>query len=190
MHVLSMHSKILTTKPYTDVWSHITGIGLTEQSSSVSVYHKDVPLLLRDPTAILIQLILTLPSTLEKEHYHLIVRMLYNVIFVQALVSTSCKFTVEEREAWRKKGRPVPFQTLEGMLSHVITRLEVSRLYDDVDMIDKDIPAICQSVWSPQSVDYAIQEYCLPFLKIASLIRFHMFDEAILRNGRQYSCIA
>jgi hypothetical protein len=32
----------------------------------VSVYHKDVPLLLRDPTAILIQLILTLPSTLEK----------------------------------------------------------------------------------------------------------------------------
>jgi len=36
----------------------------------------------------------------------------------------------------------VPFQTLEGMLSHVITRLEVSRLYDDVDMIDKDIPAV------------------------------------------------
>ena len=36
----------------------------------------------------------------------------------------------------------VPFQTLEGILSHVITRLEVSRLYDDVDMIDKDIPAV------------------------------------------------
>ena len=33
--------------------------------------------------------------------------MLYNVIFIQALVSTSCKFTAEEREAWRKKGRPV-----------------------------------------------------------------------------------
>ncbi|XP_052094995.1 E3 ubiquitin-protein ligase UBR3-like [Mytilus californianus] len=177
MHVLSMHSKILTTKPYTDVWSHITGIGLTEQSNSVSVYLKDVPLLLRDPTAILIQLILTLPSTIEKEHYQLIVMMLYNVIFIQALVSTSCKFTAEEREAWRKKGRPVPFQTLEGMLSHVITRLEVSRLYDDVDMIDKDIPAICQSVWSPQSVDYAVQDYCLPFLKTASLIRFHLFEE-------------
>ena len=48
------------------------------------------------------------------EHYHLIVRMLYNVIFVQALVSTSCKFTVEEREAWRKKGRPVSFIIVKG----------------------------------------------------------------------------
>jgi hypothetical protein len=39
MHVLSMHSKILTTKPYTDVWSHITGIGLTEQSSRYEIVY-------------------------------------------------------------------------------------------------------------------------------------------------------
>lgn len=31
-HVLSMHSKILTTKPYTDLWSHMTGLCCHEQT--------------------------------------------------------------------------------------------------------------------------------------------------------------
>ena len=39
MHVLSMHSTILTTNPYTDVWSHITGIGLTDQSSRYEILY-------------------------------------------------------------------------------------------------------------------------------------------------------
>lgn len=104
-------------------------------------------------------------------------------------------------------------------MSHVITRLQLSRVYDDIDM-DKDIPAvsfwgfispltavcqadfifilltfllsavdlscsefcitcdfqICQSVWSPQSVDMAIQEIFLPFLRVAALLKYHLFN--------------
>lgn len=41
------------------------------------------------------------------EHFQLIVRMLYNMILLKALVFTSCKFTAEERDAWRRKGRLV-----------------------------------------------------------------------------------
>ena len=33
LHVLSMHSKILTTKPYTDLWSHITGVSCSEETN-------------------------------------------------------------------------------------------------------------------------------------------------------------
>lgn len=177
MDVLSMHSKILTTKPYTDLWSHITGVSCTEESSSVEKYHKEVPLMLKDPVSLLIQLVLTLPSTIEKEHYLFLVKALYNVTFVQALITTSCKFTPEEREAWKKKGRMVSFNTLDGMLSHVITRMGCSRLYEDDEMTDKDIPAICQSVWSPHSVDMAVQESCIPFLRIAALLKYHLFCE-------------
>ncbi|XP_069111047.1 E3 ubiquitin-protein ligase ubr3-like [Argopecten irradians] len=176
-HVLSMHSKILTTKPYTDLWSHITGVTCSEESSSVLPYNKEVPVLLKDPSSLLIQLILTLPATIEKEHFILLTKMLYNVVFIQALACTSCKFTMDEREAWRKKGRKVSFDSLEGILSQVITRLEVSRLYEDVDMQDVGIPAICQSVWSPHCVDMAVQDFCLPFLKIAALVRHHMFEQ-------------
>ncbi|KAJ8313482.1 hypothetical protein KUTeg_008043 [Tegillarca granosa] len=145
--------------------------------ASVEKYHKEVPLMLKDPVSLLIQLVLTLPSTIEKEHYLFLVKALYNVTFVQALITTSCKFTPEEREAWKKKGRMVSFNTLDGMLSHVITRMGCSRLYEDDEMTDKDIPAICQSVWSPHSVDMAVQESCIPFLRIAALLKYHLFSE-------------
>ncbi|XP_052682389.1 E3 ubiquitin-protein ligase ubr3-like [Crassostrea angulata] len=174
-HVLSMHSKILTTKPYTDLWSHMTGLCCSVQTDSVSLYHKDVPLLLKDPVSLLIQILLTLPSTMEKEHFECVLQVLYNVVYIKAIAATSCTFTSEEREAWRKKGRHSQLTTLEGMMSHVITRLQLSRVYDDIDM-DKDIPAICQSVWSPQSVDMAIQDIFLPFLRVAALLKYHLFN--------------
>ena len=41
------------------------------------------------------------------EHFDFLVQMLYNVVYVQALAVMSCKFTSEEREAWRKKGQKV-----------------------------------------------------------------------------------
>ncbi|XP_061179951.1 E3 ubiquitin-protein ligase ubr3-like [Saccostrea echinata] len=174
-HVLSMHSKILTTKPYTDLWSHMTGLCRSEQTDSVSLYHKEVPLLLKDPVSLLIQILLTLPSTMEIEHFESVLRVLYNVVYIKAIATTSCTFTSEEREAWRKKGRHSQLTSLEGMMSHVITRLQLSRVYDDIDM-DKDIPAICQSVWSPQSVDMAIQDIFLPFLRVAALLKYHLFN--------------
>ncbi|KAK3103122.1 hypothetical protein FSP39_016629 [Pinctada imbricata] len=181
MHVLSMHSKIFTTKPYTNLWSHMTGISCDKEDTSggsVSLYQKEVPLLLKDTTAILIQMILTLPETFEIEHYQCLIRVLYNVTYIQALASTSCKFTPDEREAWRTKGRHNAVSTMEGMLSHVITRLGLSHLYEDMDM-DKDIPAICQSVWSPHSVDMAVQESLAPFLRVASLIKYHVFSKEL-----------
>ncbi|KAL4222682.1 E3 ubiquitin-protein ligase ubr3 [Mactra antiquata] len=174
LHVLSMHSKILTTKPYTDLWSHITGVSCSDgDTSSVQLYHKEVPLLLKDPVALLIQLILTLPSTIEREHYEFLVQVIYGVVFIQSLCVMTCKFTEDEREAW-KRGRHVQFNTMEGMLSHVITRLSTSLLYERDEI---DFPAICQSVWSPQSVESTVQELCEPFLKIASLVKFHFFGD-------------
>ncbi|XP_060602002.1 E3 ubiquitin-protein ligase UBR3-like, partial [Ruditapes philippinarum] len=179
LHVLSMHSKILTTKPYTDLWSHITGISCSEETTrgfrpySVSLYQKEVPLLLKDPVALFIQLVLTLPATIERGHFDFLVKVVYNVVFIQSLCIMTCKFTEDEREAW-KRGRHVMFNTLEGMLSHVITRLSTSFLYEKDEV---DLPAICQSVWSPFSVESTVQELCEPFLKAAALIKFHFFGD-------------
>ncbi|XP_041366438.1 E3 ubiquitin-protein ligase UBR3-like [Gigantopelta aegis] len=176
LHVLSLHSKLLTMRPtpYTDLWAHITGVSLTGDSTSVTKYQKNVPLLLKDVTALLIQFILTLPISMETEHFDFLVQMLYNVVYVQALAVMSCKFTSEEREAWRKKGQKVPFETMDGILSHIITRLSLSRLFDDADK-EKGVSAFCQSVWSPQSVEDAIEEFVLPFLRIAALLKHHLF---------------
>ncbi|KAL5006565.1 hypothetical protein ScPMuIL_015371 [Solemya velum] len=191
IYVLSMHSKILTVEPYTDLWSHITGISCTEQSTSVSLYQKAVPLLLKDVTSLLIQLVLTLPTNMEREHFAFLVKMLYNVVFVQALTVMSCKFTKDEREAWRKKGRSLAFESMEGVMSSVITKMELSRLYEEAEV--DNLPAICQTVWSPQSVDVAVQEFCIHYLQIAALLKSHLFQEDFPENREdltefQYLC--
>ncbi|KAK6165726.1 hypothetical protein SNE40_022591 [Patella caerulea] len=189
LHVLSLHSKLITLAPtpYTDLWTHITGINLTEESSSITLYQKDVPLLLKDITSLLIQFILTLPFTIKEEHYTFVVQMLYNALYVQALTVIICKFGVEEREAWRKKGRHATVETLEGMLSHLITRLNCSRLFEQEEM-DHSFPAICQSVWSPQSVAMSLQEHILPFIRIAVLLKLHLFKTTLPENqkGSEY----
>lgn len=38
---------------------------------------------------------------------------------------------------------------------------------------------ICQSVWSPQSVESSIQDICLPFLRVAALLQHHMFGSEL-----------
>ena len=37
LNVLSMHSKILTTKPYTELWSHVSGVTVDHDSPTTSV---------------------------------------------------------------------------------------------------------------------------------------------------------
>lgn len=46
------------------------------------------------------------------EHFECVLQVLYNVVYIKAIAATSCTFTSEEREAWRKKGRHVCTDTL------------------------------------------------------------------------------
>ena len=50
---------------------------------------------------------------------------------------------------------------------------------------------ICQSVWSPQSVEMAVQEFCEPFLRMAALVKFHLFGDqfADRRVSNRFTCI-
>uniref|UniRef100_A0A2C9KCF7 E3 ubiquitin-protein ligase n=1 Tax=Biomphalaria glabrata TaxID=6526 RepID=A0A2C9KCF7_BIOGL len=177
VHVLSLHSKVLISTPlYPDLWAHLTGRNFWDEAScSVSVYEKQVPMLIKDPLSLFIQFVLTMSFTIEAEHLDFIIQMLYNLVYVQALAYLSCKFSSDERDAWRKKGRQNQSNTLEGLLSLVISGLSRSSLYEEIDS-SHTLPAICQSVWSPQSVEQVIQEYCLPFLRISALMKLHLFS--------------
>ncbi|KAI0233528.1 E3 ubiquitin-protein ligase UBR3 [Lamellibrachia satsuma] len=228
LNVLSMHSKILTMTPYTELWSYITGVGSNAagKSTSVAVYHEEVPLLLKDASALLIQLVLTMPATMQQETYQCILKVLYNVVYMQALTVMSCTFSEEERVAWSSRSKDVSFTSLEGLLHHVIDSLNSCGLYQELlsgdrpmpavstrnccqgtdpcqrgqthasgeyqellsrgqthasgeyqELLsgDRPMPAICQSVWSPQSVETCVQEFCLPFLRLAALLHQHMY---------------
>ncbi|GFO41994.1 E3 ubiquitin-protein ligase ubr3 [Plakobranchus ocellatus] len=193
LHVLSLHSKVLSlTSPYPDLWNHITGVPSGEDSTSLSLYEKHVPLLLKDPLSILIQFVLTLSHTIGTEHLDFVIQMLYNLVYVQALTYISCKFSSDERDAWRRLGRQCLATSLDGLLSNIISWLSRSPLFEEIDS-SHTLPAICQSVWSPQSVEQTVQEFCLPFLRIASLLKCHLFEmevPALQANQSEFSLLA
>ena len=42
-----------------------------------------------------------------------------------------------------------------------------------------DIFQICQSVWSPQSVVSEIEKHCIAYLRLAAVLKFHLYDEPL-----------
>lgn len=195
MHVLSLHSKILTDRKrcFIDLWSHITGVPPQScdtheaASQSLAPFLPEVPLLLKDASTLLIHLVLNMPATIQPAVYQCFVQALYNVQCVQALAMVACRFPEEERSAWQRGLLSSTSATsspsscnLHTLLVHMITLLEDSGLFQEDAESSTALPAICcQSVWSPQSVAASVQEACLPFLRVAALLKHHLFDSTL-----------
>ncbi|PVD29744.1 hypothetical protein C0Q70_09000 [Pomacea canaliculata] len=174
LHVLGLHTKVKLGAPSSliELWSHITGVSLTRDSSSLSLYKHQVPLLMKDMAADLVHIVLMLPMTMELRHYLFVVQKLYCATYIQALVTVTCCFTQEEREAWRKKGQEV--MIYREWYFDILT----VNFVDDKAFTKKALNIcmqICQSVWSPHSVEARVQEFCLPFLRVAAVLRQHIF---------------
>ncbi|XP_077978171.1 E3 ubiquitin-protein ligase UBR3-like [Glandiceps talaboti] len=181
LDVLSMHCRIVVKLPLLPRWSRLTQIYGDKDKKSVMVEKKEVPLLYHDVVAMLLQFVLSLPQPLLKEQFLCIVKSVFSLLYIQALAIISCKFPEGERIAWQENGRKWRAEkdvfTLEGLMSYVITVLSPSWLYLDADMLPGI--AICQAVWSPLSVESAIQQQCLPFLRVATLLQHYIFKEDI-----------
>lgn len=83
LHVLAMHARVLTTWPVHHVWQQLSGISLIEESPSslaLTLHERQVPLLLRDPTAMLIQFILLLPLHLDQSMH--VLRIFFSINYV------------------------------------------------------------------------------------------------------------
>ncbi|XP_071446964.1 E3 ubiquitin-protein ligase Ubr3 isoform X2 [Hetaerina americana] len=103
-----------------------------EGSLALAPQEREVPLLLRDPTALLTQFILLLPLQLELRYFSCIVKVLYNLLYFQVLAQLSCKMPERRRSHWRESvDRGSGLDTLEEALSLVITMLEEGQLYTE-----------------------------------------------------------
>jgi E3 ubiquitin-protein ligase UBR3 len=69
-----------------------------------------------------------------------LVQVLYNLQYVQAVATVSCKFSEEERRAWHRGLRGEESVSLESLLGHVISLLEDSGLYESE--ADSGVPAV------------------------------------------------
>ncbi|GIY86269.1 e3 ubiquitin-protein ligase UBR3, partial [Caerostris extrusa] len=189
LNVLYLHSRLLSQTidknqqmDYAvNVWSRLTGL-LPVNRNSLTSFDVEVPLILRDPIAILLQIILALPTNIDKAYFKCTSSSNRNELNQTA--AQKLKGVVACLEDGDCQDLESKMKDLKIVLGFVIGRLEFSSLYVEDDEMDstKSISSI-----EDACLEQHVREYCLHFLKIAALLQSHLFEENIeLKNGHNF----
>ncbi|KAG7227563.1 hypothetical protein INR49_005378 [Caranx melampygus] len=179
-HVLAMHMRLYSIDSAYNPWTKLTQITQSKEADSFDEERPEVPMLCRDVPSLLIIFVLTMPQPLRKEHFTCVVKMLYNLQFTQALATLSTRFSPEERQAWStsgalKKNTANAEKSFEALLSHVISELSKDESVYKVNT--EETLMLSSSVWSPQSIEFSLQQFCLPFLRLSCLLQHHLYGD-------------
>uniref|UniRef100_A0A8P4GKC7 E3 ubiquitin-protein ligase n=1 Tax=Dicentrarchus labrax TaxID=13489 RepID=A0A8P4GKC7_DICLA len=179
-HVLAMHMRLYSIDSAYNPWTKLTQVTQSRETDGFDEERPEVPMLFRDVPSLLIIFVLTMPQPLRKEHFTCVVKMLYNLQFTQALAALSSKFSPEERQAWStagalKKSAANADKSFEVLLSHVISELSKDKSVYKVNA--EETSMLISSVWSPQSIEFSLQQFCLPFLRLSCLLQHHLYGD-------------
>lgn len=185
LHVLGFHSKILSRGGDSSSTAGCGGLGWIRQTwasitqhtpdgseGAVTAREREVPLLLRDPVTMLLQLVLLLPSKIDLGLLRSVVVSLYRVAVVGAAVSSLRSLSESQRES----------ATLSGPLAPLLA-LAHNSLRDSPIFCDDQVtlPDHNNHTGSVNDITCEIRESCLHFLRIAALLKAHLFEEYVPR---------
>lgn len=175
LHVLAMHARLLATWPAWQTWQKVTGLGPEPDCAPLALapLERQVPLLLHDPAALLTQFILLLPLHLDQTYFSCVVKVLYNLLYFQVVTQLSCHLSEAERTQRRTAPEPVPGArwSLDAALALVLQTLENSQLF----LEGGTESAASSSV----DLEIQVQQLCLPFLRLAALLRHHLYEQPL-----------
>lgn len=181
LRAFQFHSQTLVS-PLMSVWSDLTGTDDLKDSTSSysgSSFSRECPLLLRDATSLLIQLVLSWPAALSLRDFKCLVQLVFNLVFVQSLVDTCSKFVGDEKLSWQELGKKAASQeklqvdfSADLLLGYVCRLLGNSTLFKE----DHHTAGISQTVWSPHTVERSLQDSCLTFLRSACTMSSLCYD--------------
>ncbi|XP_012142217.1 ubr3 ubiquitin ligase isoform X3 [Megachile rotundata] len=183
LHVLAMHARVLAMWPVHHTWQQLSGLP-TEPAAplALTLHEREVPLLLRDPTALLIQFILLLPLHLDQTYFSSVVKVIYNLLYYQVIVQISCGLTQAQRNTIlrREYVERAPMSS-ETILYRIIEHFNDSPLYrsDDIMYQPSTSTSNFYAIIKMHSIEQQIQSMCLPFLRIAALLRYHLYEEPL-----------
>ncbi|KAK7077958.1 E3 ubiquitin-protein ligase ubr3 [Halocaridina rubra] len=181
LHVLGFHSKIVTLGEDSasggfcwglhwirQTWASISQRPVLGSEGAVTPMEREVPLLLRDPVTLLLQLVLLLTSRIDQGYLRCIVSNVYRVAVVGAAVSALKSLNESQREQATNSGPLAPLLAL----AH-------NTLRDSPFFCDDQVPLPDQAhdAWNVSDVTYQIRETCLQFLRIAALLKAHLAQE-------------
>ncbi|KAM3852010.1 E3 ubiquitin-protein ligase UBR3 isoform 2-T2 [Vipera latastei] len=177
-HVLAMHMRLYSIDSAYNPWKKLTRLIQDEELEMCSEDQPEVPVLYKDVTSLLLIQILTMPQPLRKEHFVCIVKVLFTLLYIQALVALSVKCSPEDKMTWMnsgalKKNAINAEKPCQVLLSHVIRELLKGKVYEQEQEETEDMDS--SSAWCLHSIETYLQQFCLPFLRITSLLQHHLF---------------
>ncbi|KAM4698256.1 LOW QUALITY PROTEIN: E3 ubiquitin-protein ligase UBR3 [Rhinophrynus dorsalis] len=182
-HVLAMHMRLYSIDAEYNPWRKLTQVLQNKTLQASDEEREEVPLLFRDVTSLLLIQVLTMPQPLHKGHFVCIVKVLYTLLYTQALTALTVRLHSEERLAWKQSGAHLESsytsgKSWEALLSFVISELSEGKMYQDEER--DDVNMMNSAIWSAQSIEHYLQQFCLPFLRITSLLQHHLFGVDLL----------
>ncbi|XP_025832184.1 E3 ubiquitin-protein ligase Ubr3 isoform X1 [Agrilus planipennis] len=176
LHVLAVHARVLALWPAWMTFQQLCGLPSAPSSSmSLAPVEREVPLLLRDPVALLLQFVLLLPLHLDQSYFTTVVKMMYNLLYYQVVAQVSCGLTGAERAKACENVASGRIASLSSALALINECLGRSDLY-----MDDDEPSCSTNLQvNLIALEQQVQKLCLPFLRIASLLRHHVYNQSL-----------
>ncbi|CAH0585949.1 unnamed protein product [Chrysodeixis includens] len=152
------------------------GAGAAPPVTTAAASARPVPLLLRDPTALLMQFLLLAPPEppyLDIQDFTCIVRALYSLSYYQVVCQFLASASAEGRAALLAPARPGEPAGLRAAARTLLTALAGS------DLFTEDGPPGASAPLDLADMERQLQELLLPFLRIAALLRHHLYGAAL-----------
>lgn len=178
--MLALHTDMCMERRQAPFWSQLSGMVLSDNLSSLTPVERRVPLLVCDPSAVLLQLLLALPLDLDKAYFVCLVRVLYTLSYVQALVHISCNLGQAARTQFKYRSSAsstqAPLESVDCILGVLVEQLEQCALYLDDDDMDAHLRS---QEWSAAQLEQRVGAMCGPFVRLAALLQAHLFEEKL-----------
>lgn len=132
LHVLAVHARVLALWPAWMNLQQLCGLPTTPSNALASI-EKEVPLLLRDPIALLLQFVLLLPLHVDQVYFTTIVKVIYNLLYYQVVAQISCGLTAPERTKACEGASATHVDSLSAALTLINEVLGETDLYMDCE---------------------------------------------------------
>ncbi len=161
--------------------------------------HKQaVPILLKDPIACLLLVLVNLPTNVNRAIFNSVVQSLFNMVFVQNLIYLCREFDQHERDNWSTtttttatlagNGNGTRWLNFKDYVANVINSLKKTNIFlvspkaNSSGVTSSIDHFVHTTIWSLESAKNYVKTKCLHFLKIASLLQFYFYDQEIQFN--------
>jgi E3 ubiquitin-protein ligase UBR3 len=183
--VLALNAKVFIQQPYNSLWTQLTGLpDLQMGMGLVQSGEKEVPLLLRDPIALMIQILFALPVNIDRAFFTTVVQALFNLSVTQSLAQLTCVIDNEQRSILKtlhqtqllSAGAETFASSIQSFMGLLIETLEQGSIYQHLGDDSSN-----RKSWDVNRLVAAARSICLPFLRSAAVLQHHLY-------GIEYSC--